>query len=929
MSKTLYLLDGHYQIYRAFYGLPQQLTSPSGEPTGATHGFCSMLFSLIQKRRPDYLAMVMDVSDETVFRRELDPNYKAHRDPAPEALHVQADRIVSIFSALGVPIYRLAGFEADDLIATIVERLRDEDVCVYVVSRDKDLEQLLSDRVRLFDPSKDTEMDVAALLEAKGYTPQQAVEVQTLSGDSTDNIPGVPGIGPKTAAKLILQYGSADAVIEHADELTPKMSERVKAFAGQLPITRQLVTLRRDVPFDFRLQDCAREGMNPAAVRPIFEELGFNRLMETLATLLPTAHGGASLGHATHELREFKSQLSRQDSRVLPLTASAACAAAATSMYHLIDTSEKFTDFVKRLSEQSEFSFDTETTGLNPVEADIVGLSIAWQAGEAYYLPLRAVMGHTLALSEVVERLKPIFEDPSIAKVGQNAKYDMLVLRQLGIVVAGLRFDTMLASYLLDGMGRSHSLDAMAKDFLGHVMIPITDLIGKGKDQLTMDQVDTAHVCEYAAEDADYTWRLKELLEPRMVGSHVEPLFRDTEMPLVEVLTEMEHNGIALDCRLLKQLGATMEDRLIELTREVHKSAGHPFNLDSPKQLAEVLFDEQGFAVVRKTKTGRSTDADTLEALAAQTDHAIPKLLLEYRELSKLKNTYVDTLPKMVSRRTGRVHASFNQTGAITGRLSSSDPNLQNIPVRTELGKRIREAFVAGAPDSVLLAADYSQIELRLLANFCKDSALLDAFGQGLDIHRAVAAQVNGVSVEEVTPAQRSAAKAVNFGIIYGQTPFGLSRSLGIPVGEARAFIDTYFMRYPGIRLFIDRCIDEAKRTGYAETILGRRRPILELKSRNPGQVSFGERIAVNTVVQGSAADLIKRAMINIHRELKSGSHPAKMLIQVHDELVFEIPSADVETEARMIREKMEHAIPLDVPIVVDVAWGRTWAESK
>lgn len=914
MPKTLYLLDGHYQIYRAFYGLPQQLSSPSGEPTGATHVFCSMLFGLIQKRRPDYLAMVMDVSDETVFRRELDPNYKAQRDPAPEALHVQADRIVSILSALGVPIYRLPGFEADDLIATIIERLRDEDVCVYVVSRDKDLEQLLSDRVRLFDPSKDSEIDVSALLEAKGYLPQQAVEVQTLSGDSTDNIPGVPGIGPKTAAKLIIQYGTADAVIEHADELTPKMRERIKAFAGQLPITRQLVTLRRDVPFDFKLQDCAREGLNPAAVRPIFEELGFNRLTEALEALSPpTKHGGATLGGTDRSNRPYRPYVPQAESK----------------NYALVDTAEKFANFVERLSAQSEFAFDTETTGLNAVEVDVVGLSFAWRTGEAYYLPVRAVMGHTLALSDVVSRLKPIFENPSITKVGQNAKYDMLVLRQLGIDVAGLRFDTMLASYLLDPMGRSHSLDALAKDLLGHVMIPITDLIGKGKDQLTMDQVDTAQVCEYAAEDADYTWRLKELLEPRMIGSHVETLFRDTEMPLVEVLTEMEHNGIALDCRLLKQLGATLEDRLIELTRDVYQAAGHSFNLDSPKQLAEVLFDEQGFSVVRKTKTGRSTDAETLEALAAQTDHAIPKLLLEYRELSKLKNTYVDTLPKMVSRRTGRVHASFNQTGAITGRLSSSDPNLQNIPVRTELGKRIREAFVAGDADSLLLAADYSQIELRLLAHFCKDATLMDAFRRGQDIHRAVAAQVNGVSPDEVTPAQRSAAKAVNFGIIYGQTPFGLARSLGIPQSEAKVFIDRYFLRYPGIRLFIDRCVEEARRTGYAETILRRRRPIPELKSRNGGQVAFGERIAVNTVVQGSAADLIKRAMIDIHRELKSGSHPAKMLIQVHDELVFEVPKRDIEREAAMIRDKMEHAIPLDVPIVVDIAWGRTWADSK
>jgi DNA polymerase-1 len=864
-----------------------------------------MLFGLIRKRRPDYLAMVMDVSDETVFRRDLDPNYKAHRDPAPEALHVQADRIVSILSALRVPIYRLPRFEADDLIATIVERLRDEDVRIYIVSRDKDLEQLLSDRVRLFDPSKEAEMDVAALREAKGYTPEQAVEVQTLAGDSTDNIPGVPGVGMKTAAKLISQYGSAAAVIEHADELSPKMCERIKAFADQLPMTRQLVTLRRDVPFDFELRDCALDRLSPSAVRPIFEELGFNRLTEALEALAPAS--------ATPRAEPTPQTTARAESE----------------KYALVDTPDEFADFVGQLAAQAEFAFDTETTGLNAVEVDIVGLSFAWKAGEAYYLPVRAVMGATLPLSDVVRRLKPIFENASIAKVGQNAKYDMLVLRQLGITVAGLRFDTMLASYLLDPMGRSHALDALAKNLLGHDMIPITDLIGKGKDQLTMDQVDTRQVCEYAAEDADYTWRLKEILEPQIAGSHIETLFRDTEMPLVEVLAEMEHNGIALDCALLKRLGATMEDRLIELTRDVHQAAGRVFNLDSPKQLAEVLFDEQGFQVVRKTKTGRSTDAETLEALAAQTDHPIPKLVLEYRELSKLKNTYVDTLPKMVCRRTGRVHASFNQTGAITGRLSSSDPNLQNIPVRTDLGKQIRAAFVAGDAESVLLTADYSQVELRLLAHFCKDRALLDAFQRGQDIHRAVAAQVNGVAVEEVTPAQRSAAKAVNFGIIYGQTPFGLSRSLGIPVGEARAFIDTYFMRYPGIRLFIDRCIDEAKRTGYAQTILGRRRPIPELKSRNPGQASFGERIAVNTVVQGSAADLIKRAMIDIHRELKGGGHPARMLIQVHDELVFEVAKGDVEAEAAMIQEKMEHAIPLDVPIVVDIAWGRTWADSK
>jgi DNA polymerase-1 len=918
--KTLYLIDGHYQIYRAFYGLPQSLTSPSGEPTGATHVFCAMLFNLLRERKPDYVAVVMDVSDETVFRREIDESYKAHRDAMPEALEVQADRIVSIVEALGVPIHRLGGFEADDLMATIVERLCDQDVMIYLVSRDKDLDQLLSDRVRLLDPTKDEVIDPAKLLENKGFTPAQAVEVQTLVGDATDNIPGVSGVGPKTAAKLIAQYGTAEAVLAHADELTPKLRERVLAFAPQLPITRRLVTLRRDVPMEFDLAACGRDRLRPDAVRPIFGELRFHRLMEALDTL------GVGLGAAPDPRSGF--ELSSE---------SGAGAAAkeptvfrgATLGYALVDTPEKFAAFLAELRKQSEFAFDTETTGLNPNDSDVVGMSFSWKTGEAYYIAVRSMMGATLPVEAVAAQLKPVFEDASVAKVGQNAKYDMLVLRKLGIVVAGVRFDTMIASFLLDPMRRSHSLDYLAKSVFDHDMIPITDLIGKGKNQITMDQVDTATVCEYASEDADFTWRLKEMFDPQITGTHVEALFRETEMPLVEVLTEMEHNGIAVDCALLKRLSAEMADRLMDLTRQVHREAGHSFNLDSTKQLATVLFDEQGFQVIRKTKTGRSTDAETLEALAGQTEHPILKLLLEYRELSKLKGTYVDTLPTMVSRRTGRIHASFNQTGAITGRLSSNDPNLQNIPIRTETGRRIREAFVAGDSDAVLLAADYSQIELRLLAHFSQDAALLDAFRKGLDIHRAAAAEVNDISPEAVTPAQRSAAKAVNFGIIYGQTAFGLSRSLGIAAGEARAFIDAYFERYPGIRVFIDRCVQEATERGYAQTILGRRRPIPELQSRNRGQASFGERIAVNTVVQGSAADLIKRAMVDIHCELKSGGHSAKMLLQVHDELVFEIPRRDVEGQAAMIRRLMETPMSLHVPIVVDISYGRTWADCK
>lgn len=905
MRKSLYLIDGHYQIYRAFYSAPDSLTSPSGEPTGAVHIFCMMLRNLIRTHRPDYLAMLMDVSDETVFRRDIDPNYKAHRDPAPESLHTQADRIVTVIEALRIPLFRVPGYEADDVMATIAHILKNEEINVYLVSRDKDLDQLLSDRVWLFDPVKNTVMDAAGLQEIKGYSPEQAVEIQSLVGDSTDNIPGVHGVGMKTAVKLINQYGSAEAVLEHADELTPKMSERVKAYADQLPITRQLVTLRKDVPLSFELEKCDTNLIDVAGVLPLFDELGFTTVKDKYQEMASMLGGGDEI-HIEHPPQPVE-----------------------TGTYELVDTDEKLDAFVKELSKQNVFAFDTETTGIHPVKAKLVGLSFCWQSSIAYYIPVRAVMGNVLSVETVVEKLKPIMENEVVRKVGHNLKYDILVLKQVGIEVQGNDFDTMLASFLLDPMRRSHSLDALTSEIIGHTMIPISDLIGKGKNQITIDQIDTQRVCEYASEDADFTWRLYEILEKQMTGSHVEPLFRETEMPLIDVLAAMEQNGISLDTKLLATLSESMGERIEELALSVHEAAERPFNIDSPKQLGEVLFDDLGFKPVRKTKTGRSTDADTLQTLTTQYDHPIPGLVLQYRELTKLKNTYVDTLPKMICERTGRIHASFHQAGVVTGRLSSSDPNLQNIPIRTETGRQIREAFIASSPDLILLVADYSQIELRLLAHFCQDVALLKAFRDGLDIHRAVAAQVNGVKLEEVTSEQRSAAKAVNFGIIYGQSPFGLAKSLGISVGEAKAFIDMYFMRYPGIRLFIDRCVDDAKRTGYAETILGRRRPIPELQSRNKMQTSFGERIAVNTVVQGSAADLIKRAMLDIHQEIQSGTLPAKMLIQVHDELVFEVPSDQVESAADRVREKMQKPFKLDVPIEVDIGWGRTWGQSK
>lgn len=906
MPKSFYILDGHAQIYRAYYAPFRNLNSPTGEPTRATYVFCSMLFNLLRGRRPDYLAMTLDVSDRSVFRCEIYPDYKAHRDPPPEDLPVQAERIVQIVERCGIPVLRKEGFEADDLMATLARRYAGEDLHVYLVSKDKDLEQLVGDHVFLFDPGKDEILDRAALIAQKGYGPEQAIDIQTLTGDSVDNVPGVPGIGPKTAAKLIAQYGSADAVLHHADELSPKQAAAVRDFAAQMPITRQLVTLRDDVEFPFALDAARFAGIAVDQVQPLFIELGFNRLTEQLE-----AFRGAA------------------DAPAAPAAPSPPAAPRPAARYELVDSDEQLAALANRLAGVKALAVDTETTGLNPVAAELVGIALAWEEGVAYYVPVRAAVGDVVSLAAVHAHLKPILENPNVAKIGQNIKYDLIVLRQAGIDVAGVAFDTMIASFVLEPLRRSHGMDALAHELLGHRTIPITDLIGKGKNQIRIDEVDTARVCEYAAEDADVTWRLSKVLGRQIEASPTKALFTRTEMPLVEVLAEMEHHGVALDVPLLKKMSAELAERIAELTREIQGHAGYAFNVDSTRQLATVLFDELGLPVVKTTKTGRSTDAETLEALAEKTDHPLPRLMLEYRELTKLKGAYLDPLPRMVCPRTGRLHAGFHQTGAVTGRLSSSDPNLQNIPVRTEIGRRIRGAFVAGGPEWRLLVADYSQIELRVLAHFSRDAALLEAFRTGQDIHAAVAAQVAGVPLAEVTPQQRSAAKAVNFGIIYGQSAFGLARALGISKSAAQDFIDRYHARYPGIRAFVDRCVADTRDKGYAETILGRRRPIEELLSRNRQQVSLGERLAVNTVIQGSAADLIKRAMIDIHREIIDRRLATKMLIQVHDELVFEVRAEDLEAHTELIREKMTTAIPLDVPIVVDIGVGQSWLEAK
>lgn len=905
--KTLYLIDGHAQIYRCYYAPFRPLTSPTGEPTKATYVFVQMLLRLIREKKPDYLAMIMDTSDSTVFRVQIDPEYKANRSPPPEDLSPQAERIVSILNTVGIPVHRMEGFEADDLIATIVEQHRNDDLDIVLVSRDKDLDQLLSDRVRMYDPLDDRFFDIPAMIEAKGYGPDKAIEAQTLMGDSTDNVRGIDGVGPKKAAELLSKYGDVAGVLANADKLTPKLREKVLEFAPRAEQTRQLVTLKRDVPFNFNLTAAETARFKLAAARPVFTQLAFNRLLE----LLPAVEAQENLPLPEPAATTLNIQVSADRTRAT-----------------LIDTESALADLARKLAATPMFAFDTETTSLTPADADLVGISVALEPGSGYYIPTLG-FGKTLPLDLVRKTLAPILANPRIRKCGQNSKYDIGVLRTAGFEVAGLDFDTMIASFVLDSSRRSHGIDALALDLLGYTKIPTTDLIGKGKDQITFDRLPPEAVRDYAAEDADVVLRLRALLERQLIGSPVERLFRELEMPLVEVLAELEHNGIALDTDLLAKLSNEMADESAELSKKIYDAVGYPFNIDSTKQLAEVLFDKLNLPVIKRTKTGRSTDADVLEQLAETTTHPVPKLVLAYRELTKLKGTYVDPLPDMVSPRTHRVHPSFHQTVAVTGRLACSDPNLQNVPIRTPSGARIRRAFIAGDPANVLLKADYSQIELRILAHFSKDEALTRAFMDDQDIHNFVAAQLANVPLAEVTKEQRSRAKTVNFGIVYGQSAFGLAQQTGMSRTDAQQFIDQYFARYPRIRGFLDECIAHARKTGHVETILGRRRRIDDINSRNPTARFAAERFAVNTVVQGSAADLIKKAMIDIHRRILAEKRPLKMLLQVHDELVFELPRSAVPKESKLIAEAMSGAIPLTVPIKVDLATGQNWLDTQ
>lgn len=938
--KTFYIIDGHAQIYRAYFSPFRDLTSPNGEPTRATFVFTQMLMNLVQQRKPDYLAMVIDEGgDETVFRKEIHPEYKANRKERPNDFTPQEQRILRIVKDAGIPIFGKPGFEADDLIATLAKKLCDSGWDIFLVSKDKDLRQILNDCTRMYDPASDEVIDAAKLEEKVGYSPNEAVEVQTLMGDAIDNVPGIPGIGEKTAAKLIKKYGKAEEVLNHLDELTPKMRENFDKFRDRLPIARKLVTLKNDVEMDFDPAACAFHGFNTDAMKEHLIELGFTSLLKRLGVEEAERTTAAAVKKAVRlKPAKFEEGLfAGLDIEADRIAATAVAEPDAPVLsgegldYQLIDTEEKFADFLSKLKQQKRFAFDTETTSLDAMDAQLIGLSFSWCHGCGYYVPVRGPAGcEHVDCDKVLAALKPILESPAIKKVGHNLKYDMLVMRTTGINVRGIEMDSMLAAFLIDPTRLRYGIDELARELLNFNKMPTAHLIGKGKHQITMDRVELERVARYAAEDADIALRLADMLQSRLEElPTIKRLHDELEVPLIDVLAEMEFNGVAIDENILKEQALVLGERIEQLRKQIMECAGCEFNPDSPKQLGDVLFGRLGLRIIKKNKTGPSTDVEVLEKLSIE--HSVPKLVLEYRSLVKLKNTYLDNLTTYVSSTDHRIHTSFNQTGAETGRLSSSDPNLQNIPIRTDEGRRIRLAFVPGNREkNVLLTADYSQIELRVLAHFTQEPALLDAFSRDEDIHRAVASEVFNVALDQVDKNQRGQAKIINFGIIYGVSAYGLARRIdGLNVKAAQELIDAYNRRFPRIAQFMDQCVMHARTEGYVETILGRRRPIPDINSSILSIRNMCERMAINSVVQGSAADLIKVAMLNIHRRMKKEDWRSKLLLQVHDELVFETPADVVEKDAALIREEMTCAMKLTVPLKVEVGWGKNWQEGK
>jgi DNA polymerase-1 len=906
-KKTVYLVDGSALIYRAFFAfIRNPLINTKGEDTSATFGFVNSILKLIKDEHPDYLAIVFDTKAPT-FRHERYDEYKSTRAKMPEELVAQLPRIFEAVEAMNIPCFSLDGYEADDIIGTMSKQAEQEGFEVWCVTGDKDYFQLVTDTCRIYNPKKASEPPEKygpdEVKEKFGVRPDQVIDKLALMGDTSDNVPGVPGIGPKTAISLLEQFGTLEAVLEGVDKIAAKgVRTKIAENKESALLSKELVTIMLDVPVKYTIADLQRRPFNYDKSKALFRELEFNTILKTI--LGEGAESGAKIEPTG------STSVSEQT-------------------YTTIDTPAALKKLLGELAKAKEVAFDTETTSLNALEARLVGVSLCAKAGEAYYIPL----GHTgegeknIPIDEAMKLLKPFFRDPKVQKFAQNAKYDMHVLANYGVEVSPIGFDTMLGSYVVNPSGRQHSLDVLALTHFGYQMQPITDLIGSGKSQKSFAVVPVNKATFYAAEDADYTYRLRGKLAPMIQELELQHVFYDIEMPLVPVLADMERAGIRVDSSFLAELSAEMDGKLEGIKKDIYKIAGGQFNINSTHQLAHILFEKLNLPTKGKTakKTGYSTDVRVLEELAKV--HEFPKLILDYRQLTKLQNTYIDALPKLISEQTGRVHTSFNQTIAATGRLSSTDPNLQNIPIRTEEGRQIRKAFVPRDKDYVLLAADYSQVELRILAHYSEDTSLIEAFMNGEDIHTRTAAEVHGVSFEQVTPEMRRIAKTANFAVIYGVTAYGLSQQTELSVDEAKKFIDTYFERYPGISTYMEETKQFARDKGYVTTLFGRRRYVAEINDKKAPIRQFAERVAINTPIQGTAADLIKMAMIKIHSQM-AGMKSA-MLLQVHDELVFDVHRDEVEAIQKIVREGMEKVYKLKVPLVADMGTGDNWLDCK
>ncbi len=885
--QRLFLIDGSSYIYRAYYAI-RHLSNSQGMATNAIYGFTNMLLKVMRDLKPDQLAVIFDSKGPT-FRKDIYPEYKANRAAMPEDLVPQIPYIKRVVEAFGLPGIEMPGFEADDIIATLAKKFAAQGMDITVVTGDKDLMQIVNDRIHLLDTMKDKVYGPAEVAERFGAA-DKVIEVQALSGDSSDNIPGVPGIGEKTAKMLIDEYGDIETLLASLDQLKGKRRENLEKFADLARLSKKLVTLVDNL--DLEVDDHAFALTEPdrEALTKLFRECEFYKLLQEFAVDTKDRAEGAG--------------------------------------YRAVLTESGLAELVAALEGSERFAFDTETTSLDAMRAELVGLSFAVTAGEAWYVPVGhhyLGMPEQLPLDRVLDTVRPLLASPRHLKIGQNLKYDILVLARAGVEVGGPIYDTMLASYLANPAARSHGMDNLAAELLNYQTISYSEVAGSGKKQIGFEEVEVEKATTYAAEDADITLRLYEKLVLMVTEQQQDKLLNDVEIPLLQILVGMERAGIRIDPEFLGGLSADMEKKLTVLEADIHQLAGGPFNIGSPKQLGEVLFENLGLPKGKKTKTGWSTDVEVLNNLAEE--HEIAAKILDYRSLMKLKGTYTDALPKLIHPETGRIHTSFNQAVTATGRLSSSDPNLQNIPIRTEEGRRIREGFVP-SDGCVLLSADYSQVELRILAHMADEPALKEAFARGEDIHRSTASEVLGLFPEMVTDEQRRAAKAINFGVVYGISAFGLAKQLGINRREAQQFIDTYFERYPGIRTFMDACIAEAREKMYVTTLLGRRCAIPEINSKNGAVRGYAERNAINYPVQGSAADIIKLAMVRIAARLAEQGLKARMLLQVHDELVFDVPHAELEKVSALVKSEMQGAVDLSVPLLVEVGSGSNWREA-